>query len=69
MSDCKILCGEGEELPQTQSSETDTDLKEETTSGPENEYIFDVSRKNLKEFPTYLYVKCLYIKVRCNKGS
>jgi hypothetical protein len=70
MTDCKNTNSEEEELSQTQNSETDLDFKEDQAlvSGPGNALFFDISQKNLKEFPTYLYEKCLYVKVRCNLG-
>jgi hypothetical protein len=57
------------ELCQTQISKTGLDLQDEEReiSTPENASYLDVSRKNLKEFPTYFYSKCLYVKVRYNQ--
>jgi hypothetical protein len=57
------------ELCQTRSSITGLDLQDEEREIPipaDDSYL-DVSRKNLKEFPTHLYAKCLHVKVRCNK--
>jgi hypothetical protein len=64
-----VRCAEKEHA-QTQSSETDLDLKEDHAliTGPTNASFFDISQRNLKKFPTYLYEKCLYVKVRCNLG-
>jgi hypothetical protein len=67
MTDYKNTSGK-RELSQMQNSETDLDLMEDHAliSGSGNASFFDISQKNLKEFPTYLYEKCLYVKVRCN---
>jgi hypothetical protein len=68
MISCENACSEEEEISQTQSSETGLDLKEEqiVTCGPGNASFLDVSQRNMKEFPTYLYEKCLCVKVRYN---
>lgn len=57
------------ELCQTQSSITGLDLQDEEREIliPGDDSYLDISRKNLKEFPTYLYAECLHVKVRCNK--
>jgi hypothetical protein len=64
----KWLTGSNE-LCQSQISKMGSDLQDEEReiSTTENASHLDVSRKNLKEFPTYLYSKCLYVKVRYNK--
>ena len=68
MIDCEnAYCSN--ELYQTLSSKTGLDLQDEEReiTIPGNDSYLDVSQKNLKEFPTYLYAKCLHLKVRCNK--
>jgi len=68
MIDCEnAYCSN--ELCQTHRSITGLDLQDEEREIPipgDDSYL-DVSRKNLKEFPTYLYAKCFHVKVRCNK--
>jgi hypothetical protein len=68
MISCENACSEEEEISQTQSSETGLGLNEEqiVKSCPRNASFLDVSRRNMKEFPTYLYEKCLCVKVRYN---
>jgi hypothetical protein len=68
MIDCEnAYCSD--KLCQTQSSKTGSDLQDEEReiliSG--NDSYVDVSQKKLKEFPVYLYAKCLHVKVRCSK--
>jgi hypothetical protein len=68
MTDCEnAYCSN--KLCQTKSSKTDSDLQDEerAISTPGNTSFLDISRKNLKEFPTHIYSKCLYVKVNCNK--
>jgi hypothetical protein len=50
-----------EEISQTQNSETGSDLKEDQTVPCAS--LLDISQKNIKEFPTYLYEKCFHVKV------
>jgi hypothetical protein len=68
MISCENACCEEEEISQTQSADTGLDLNEEQTVTfcPGNATILDASQRNMKEFPTYLYEKCLCVKVRCN---
>jgi hypothetical protein len=66
MISCENAFGEEEEISQTQCSETGLNLKEEQTviCCPGNASFLDVSQRNIKEFPTYLYEKCSCVKVR-----
>jgi hypothetical protein len=68
MISCENARNEEEEISQTQSSETGLGLNEEqiVICCPRNASFLDVSRRNMKEFPTYLYEKCLCVKVRHN---
>lgn len=68
MSDCENASSEEEDHHQTQNSETNSDFAEDQAliPGPGNASFFDISQKNLKQFPNYLYAKCLHVKVRCN---
>jgi hypothetical protein len=68
MISCENACCEEEEISQTQSADTGLDLNEEQTVifCPENASFLDVSQRSMKQFPTYLYEKCLCVKVRYN---
>ncbi|XP_021914486.1 leucine-rich repeat-containing protein 27-like [Zootermopsis nevadensis] len=64
MSDCENASSEEEDHHQTQNSETNSDFAEDQAliPGPGNASFFDISQKNLKQFPNYLYAKCLHVK-------
>jgi hypothetical protein len=66
MVSCENSFSEEEEISQTHSSETGLDLKEEQTvlCCPKNASFLDVSQRNIKEFPPYLYEKCSCVRVR-----
>lgn len=68
MINCENACCEEEEISPTQSADIGLDLNEEqrVICCPGNTSFLDFSQRNLKEFPTYLYEKCLCVKVRYN---